>query len=79
MSIKEFRVTATYETTVEVDQDYEWQVCDKHKPADDETPAQWDVRMVAIESCSDCDDKAYDVASEEAYGKFPNADDIDIS
>jgi hypothetical protein len=74
---KEFKVTATYETTIEVSQ-YDWELCEAHQPAEDETDTQSDARMDAVDSCNACDAKAWETAYDEAYDKFRGADDIEV-
>lgn len=74
---KEYKVVATYETTIEIAQ-YDWELCEMHQPADDETDAQFEARRDAVESCSACDQKAWESAYNEAYDKFSDADEIEL-
>ena len=75
---KEYKVVATYETKIEISQEHDWQLCDTHQPTDGETLEQLDARMWAVDSCSACDEKAWAEAYDEAYGKFSDADDLEV-
>lgn len=78
MPTREFRVTATFEETIEVDQDSDWQVCENHKAPEGETLEQMDARWDAIASCDACREKAWDEAYGEAYDRFSRADDLEV-
>lgn len=74
---KEYKVVATYETTIEIAQ-YDWELCESHQPTEDETDQQFQDRRDAVESCNKCDAKAWESAYDEAYSKFSDADEIEV-
>jgi len=79
MPSRRFKVVATIEDTIEVDQDYDSMLCDEHKEPKDETTEQWDERMDAILNCDGCAEKAWEEAYNEAYDKFPRMDDLEVN